>query len=223
MKRRNEKKNLNKMTLDTCPKKEYLEIQDEIYKLSLDVLSKEELESAEEISIDLISSKKKKENARLRLRKIVGAKPSRPLFYANADLRHLPRYTRNPIRYLGDYIDHLIKFWSSEINGEKFLKKSLGVNLTQMKGKIEESLRINLSRYNNFCYVPAKHDFSRKGRPHRFTCKEAVYIAFLTISLARKILLLSDKAKKYSLGEINDDWAIMKYNSENKDSLCELN
>lgn len=209
------------MTLDTSSKEEYLDIQKEILNLAQRTLSKEEISLAEEISIGLVSSKKKKENARLKIRNIVGVKPSRHLFYANADLRFLPRYTRNPIRYLGDYIDHLVKFLSSEINGEKFLTKSLGINLKQLKGKIEENLRLKLVDYNNFCYVPAKHDFNLNGRKHRFTAKEAVYIAMLTITLSKAILINSSKGRDYSDGRINDDWAKMQYSPDNQDSLCD--
>ena len=183
------------MTIDTCPKNEYLEIQEEIYQLALKILTSNEIKIAEEISLDLVSSKKKKEKARIRLRSIVGTVPSRPLFYANINLRYLPRYTRNPIRYLGDYIDHLIKFWSSEINGNSFLTKSLGINLRQMKRKINEDLRLELIKYNDLCYVPAKHDFNVKKRRHRFTCKEAVYISFITMALAKLILPNSKKQR----------------------------
>lgn len=210
------------MTLDSCPKSEYLNLSKDILFLAEKILSKEELDIADKLSEDLISSKTKKENARKELMKLVGVKPSRPLFYANIDLKNLPRYTRSLIRYLGDYIDHLVKFWSSEINGISYLKKSLGPNLGKLKGKINEDLRINLAVYNNFCYVPAKHDFKRNGRKHRFTSKEAVYVCFMTMSLAKQIMLYSEKAKKYSNCEINDDWADMKYQSENKDELCSV-
>jgi hypothetical protein len=209
------------MTIDTCPKKDYLEIQKEILELASEVLSKEEIGLSEKISNDLISSKGKKEKARITLRRLVGVKPSRPLFYANLELKSLPRYTRNPIRYLGDYLDHLIKFWASEINGNEFLKKSLGINLQRMKGKIDEKLRLNLINYNNFCYVPAKHDFNVIERKRRFTCKEAVYIIFITMALSKIIISKSEKARQYSNSEINDDWALMKYSSENKDVLVE--
>ncbi len=134
----------------------------------------------------------------------------------------MPRYIRNPIRYLGDYIDHLVKFWSSEINGVPYLKKSLGINLEKLKGKIDEDLRINLAQYNNFCYVPAKHDFNRRGRKHRFTAKEAVYICFMTMNLSKQITSHSEKAKKYSNCESDDDWADMKYQPENKDTICSI-
>lgn len=209
------------MTIDSCPKEEYLEIQEEIYNLAIKVFSEEYSEMAEKISLDLISSKKKKEMAKIKLKRIVGSRPSRPLFYANSHVSDLPRYTRNLIRYLGDYIDHLIKFWSSELNGKKFLTKSLGVSLKFLKGKIDEDLRQSLIVYNDYCYVPAKHDFNVKKRKHRFTCKEAVYIALMTMELGEIIKKNSEIAKKYALGEIDDNWAPMKYSLENKDSFYE--
>ena len=205
------------MTIDTCPKGEYLEIQKEIYNLALKVITLDEIKTADNISLDLTSSKERKRKARSQLKIIIGMKPYRPLFYANFHLNHLPRYTRDPIRYLGDYIDHLVKFWSSEINGVHFLIKSLGVNLKHLKRKINEDLRINLIDYNDLCYVPAKHDFKVIGKRRRFTCKEAVYISFITIALAKQIIQSSEKARKYSSEEINDDWSPMKDNSENKD------
>lgn len=121
------------MTSDVCSKTEYLQIQPAILDLAKKTLPPEKLLVAEQFSTDLISSKSKKERARLMLRRLVGVQPSRPLLYANTYLGHLPRFTRDPIRYVGDYIDHLVKFWSSEINGDVHLKKSMGANLKALK------------------------------------------------------------------------------------------
>ena len=202
------------MTKDTCPKDEYLEIDKNIQNLADEILSKSELEIGNQISEGLVSSKKKKEWARTQLRVIVGMKPKRPLFYANLDLQYLPQRTRNPVRDLGDYIDHLVKFWTSEIlKNNKYLKESLGKNLYRLSGKIDEDLRLKLNKYNDFCYVPAKHDFEVKNRVHRITSKEAVFIALLTMKFAKIIKDESPLAKAYAEETIEDDWAEMRYSN----------
>ncbi len=204
------------MTKDTCSKEEYLEIYPDILNLVKEVLIPEDIELGNQISEGLVSSNKKKEWARLRIRKIVGNTPKRPLYYANIDLKYLPRFTRNPARYLGDYVDHLIKFWSSEIVGKTCLKKSLGTNLNLLIGKIDETLRNQLIKYNDLCYVPAKHDFNPKGRVHRITAKECVFIALLSMKFAETIKSYSVLARDYSEEKIDDNWAEMRYTEDDQ-------
>lgn len=104
------------------------------------------------------------------------------------------------MRYLGDYIDVLVKEMSFEFTGnEESLKSPLGRNLRVVKDKIPDELYNKLSTYNDFLYVPGKHDFNvPANRKHRFTSKEVVIAAFVTMKLASEIKSLSKMAREYS-------------------------
>lgn len=183
----------------TCPKSEYLMIDEGIYSLAHDILDPSEIDEAEEISLDITSSKSKRDYAITRLQAMTGVKPKRPLYYCHHELEHLPHWTRDAVRYIGDYIDQLIKYLASEVlDNPENQTKSLGVNLGKLGKKLPEQLHHNLVRYNKLIYVPAKHEFSVKHRRHLFTSKEVVFIYFISLKLKNDILKLSKDAKKYS-------------------------
>jgi len=175
-----------------------------VSELAKDTLSPSELEEAEEISWMLAGSKRQKRVAVCRLTEIVVPPPKRPLYYAQHEMEFLPRWTRNGIRYLGDYIDLLVKAMAFEFTKEpRCLKSSLGVNIQKVRPKkygIPLELLDKLTRYNSFLYQPGKHDFDiPRGRRHRFTSKEVVLTAFITMKLADEIKNLSQHATKISL------------------------
>jgi hypothetical protein len=118
----------------------------------------------------------------------------------------LPRWTRNGIRYLGDYIDLLVKALAFEITKDPHCtQSSLGANIHKLSPKkhgIPQELVDKLKKYNSFLYQPGKHDFNiPHGRSHRFTSKEAVFTAFITMKLADEIKKLSQHATKVSLDQ----------------------
>ena len=163
--------------------------------------SKEKL--ADELSDAIVVSKLQRKNAINKLREIVGMKPKRPMFYLNHELVDLPRWTRGAVKYLGDYMDHLVKFFSSQnLNNSKYESKSLGYNINSIKNIIPPELSNNILIYNQEFYVPAKHDFKVIGRRHRFTCKEVVYCCFITIKIGKELIKLSDHAKKWAEDKI---------------------
>jgi len=183
----------------TCPPSEYLKIDNNIKSLANEILSNEEIFEAETISQSL-----EKKSSRLKairfLQKKVGDRPKRPIYYANFELNYLPYRTRDAVRYAGDYIDQLVKCLAIEIWGNpSYGQKSLGVNLRHLHNKIPELLYSGLERYNNWIYVPAKHEFKiKEGRKHLFTSKEVVYIYYITLKLKEKIVEISKEAKNYS-------------------------
>lgn len=184
-----------------------MEIAPDFLAFSREVLSTEKIREADEIARNLASSKKKKEQAIMKLRRLIGMKPKRPMFYINIDLKGLPYQTRHLMRELGDYIDHLIKFLSWEkLNDEKKMKTSLGGNLRSLNGILSEDLRSLLIRYDDLAYVPAKHDFNVPKRRHRFTSREVVHTLFITLQLGKEIIRLSEKARAYSEEKTNDLW-----------------
>ncbi len=178
----------------TCKKEEYLEIDEKILILSKRILTKKQIDECEELS-KLICTKEKK-IAINKLRILIGRRPKRPLYYLDHELQFLPRWTRNSIKFLGDYLDNLIKYVALEYLGLK--AKPLGVNLSSLKNKLPAKLHNELTEYNELIYVPAKHDFNVKNRRHRFTSKEVVYTAYITIVLAEQIKEISKSALLYS-------------------------
>ena len=91
--------------------KEALDISPEVSALARKVLTKAEIEKADSISLMLIG-KGTKNKGIAELRKIVVYRPKRPLSYAYYELGFLPRWTRNAVRYLCDYVDQLCKHWA---------------------------------------------------------------------------------------------------------------
>jgi len=154
----------------------------------------------------LAGSKTRKREAFYRLHELVHPPPKRPLYYAQHELEFLPRWTRDGIRYLGDYIDMLVKAMAFEFTKDPNCKKrSLGRNIQLLEAKkygIPPDLIERLERYNSFLYQPGKHDFSLpSGRSHRFTSREVVLTAFITMKLAEDIKKLSQYATRVSLDQ----------------------
>lgn len=75
--------------------------------------------------------------------------------------------------------------------------------LNPQKHEISAELIDKLKRYNSFLYCPGKHDFKvPPGRGHRFTSKEVVLTAFITMKLAADIKKISQTASKVSLDQV---------------------
>ena len=133
-------------------------------------------------------------NAIRRLTTLVSPPPKRPLYYAQHEMEFLPRWTRDGIRYLGDYIDVLVKHLAFQLSGdERSAKQSLGpciemINRGQNRTSYAELIGL-LKRYNSFLYRPGKHDFKLPGdrKGHRFTSREVVLTAYVTMNLATRI------------------------------------
>ena len=174
-----------------------------VRELAKDVLTPSELDKAENTSTMLAGNRRNKKEAVLFLVDLVAPPPKRPLYYAQHEMKFLPRWTRNGIRYLGDYIDLLVKAMAFEYTKDHGCKKSsLGINLRRLKPKkykIAPDLLDKLRRYNSFLYQPGKHDFRLpKGRGHRFTSREVVLTAFITMKIAEEIKKISRFAKQLS-------------------------
>lgn len=179
---------------------DFIEIAPEILLFGQKVLTIDQLKFADELAFDLAIPKKRRGVIKV-LQKEVGSKPNRPLYYVEYHLTHLPRWTRDSMRYLGDYIDQLMKFLTSEkLEHGGYLARSLGYNLNKLRNKniLPQNLINQLYDFNSSLYVPAKHDFDVKNRSHRFTSKEVVYACFITMVLGKKLISLSERAKEYA-------------------------
>jgi hypothetical protein len=171
------------------------------------VLSHDELLKANTIARNLVLSKKKKDQAILGLIAVLPRKPKRPVYYVyDLHLPHLPYYTRDAVRYLGDYIDLLVKYYALDKTGNKKCESSsLGGNLERLKDKIDTVLWSQLKDFEENIYTPAKHVFKVVDRRHRFTAKEVVYTVFIATILGETIKKESKLAKDVADDKIYDN------------------
>lgn len=182
----------------TGDKTEALLVSDDVLDLAKRVLSSEEIDHANEITLMIVGSEFLRKKGIATLMKILGTKPYRPLIYANNELQYLPHWTRDSVRYVCDYIDQLCKHWAyiytqriTSLNG------SMGSSLKTIRKKESgnnDVLIDILEKFNNVFYVPAKHDFSLpEGRKnHRITVKEVVYTVFISVELAKRIKMITN-------------------------------
>jgi hypothetical protein len=181
----------------TCPKSEYLEINLEILTLAEELLSEDEILEAEKLSLN-ISKKSTRLTAQTKLKRMLGVRPKRPIYYANSEIDRLPHWTRYAIENLGHFIDNMIKCVAVEkLADPKCNESPLGSNLTKLKNKLPTDLYLELVNFNKLIYRPAKHDFDVKNRSHRFTCKEVVFTIFITLKLKEKLIKISKEVKDY--------------------------
>jgi hypothetical protein len=160
----------------------------------------EKIHLADKLSEDLCNGKKTREMARIILMNVVKPPPKRPLYYCHYEIRFLPRWTRNIVRYLGDYIDLLERMAWKKFAQEKY-KPGISPKLLREKLKkfIPGELFEKIEEYDKLFWRPSKHDFNvdESLRRNRFTSRETVYCIFITLELA-------DRIKKFA--EIDDCW-----------------
>jgi len=163
----------------------------EILSLAKELLSEDQFNKAMKLSIMLVSSKTVKRDAIEQLTTIVAPPPKRPMYYAQHEIQFLPRWTRDAIRYLGDYVDLVSRHLVYELWKVRLGNASLGVaiNLLETRRGLPDNILIWLRAYNQFLYRPGKHDFKLpQGRSeHRFTSQETVLTAFVTLRLVETL------------------------------------
>ena len=116
---------------------EALVASEEIVELAEEVLSPKQFARAIELSEMLVYTKSQREEAIYELKELIAPPPKRPLYYAQHELGFLPRWTRDAIRDLGDYIDILTKHLAYELTKDNRVRSSpMGANI-----KIIESMK----------------------------------------------------------------------------------
>lgn len=185
----------------TSDASEYLLAAPEVVSLARDILSEEEYWEAEELAKKLTGNKRAKDLAKARLIELVKPPPKRPIYYAQHEMEYLPRWTRNALRYLGDFVDMLVKSSVYEKSRDhRVFASSFGPAISQFRRYWPNhgSLADLLSRYNHFLYRGAKHDFTLPAnrKSHRFTSREVVLTAFITMNLADRLTSISSAARE---------------------------
>jgi hypothetical protein len=196
----------------TCPKSEYLEINPEILALAEELLSSNEIQCAEELSINL-ARKSTRLSAQAALKKMLGYRPKRPIYYAYLEIDRLPHLTRYLIENMGHFVDSMVKCVVTEkLATTKYNNKPLGQNLPKLQNKIPGELYSTIEKFNLLIYVPAKHDFNVINRSHRFTSKEVVFTIYITLKLKEKITEISNEVEAYCSDKTNDRYGLPSYN-----------
>lgn len=172
----------------------------EISVLARDVLNTAELKQAEILGQKLLGTEEERDSAVQVLQKLVGYTPKRPLFYAWGAIGNLPKQTRPVVEDLGHHVDHLVKYYAAELlTRKKNTHQSLGTNLRDVKGKMDEQLWSALDRYNRLIYVPAKHEFNiPEGKAHLFSCIDAALVCFISMKLAATLMQISGEARTFA-------------------------
>ena len=175
-----------------------------VVDLAREILTPEEYIEAEKTAVELVRTKKSQQNALDRLTTLVAPPPERPLSNVQKELQELPRFTRDSIRYLGEYVELMVRALSFELTGDAASQtRSLGSNIRRIKLRkfgVSPELLDQLTKFSSFIYSPGKHDFTlEKGQRHRFTTREVVLTAFIAMRLAEKLKKLSTSAKLQSL------------------------
>lgn len=178
----------------------------DILSLAKEILPEPVYLEAERFASMLTSSPAQKKIARLALINILLPPPKRPVYYLAHELEFLPRWTREPLRIMGDYIDMLTKAATYEKTRDaKIFRVPFGpaIDLFAKCYPNDTQLADCLLRYNRFLYRDAKHDFVLPAgrREHRFTSREVVLCLYTTRELADRIKSLSTTAMRVSLDQ----------------------
>ena len=176
----------------TGDRSEALTSADEILNLAKELLSTDDFDRAIKLSTMLVSSKTVKRTAIEELVELAAPPPKRPMSYAQHEIQFLPRWTRDALRYLGDYVDVVAKhltyeLWKDSAPGNAPLGASIA--LLETRKALPDSILTWLKTYNSFIYRPAKHDFRLPGgrKLHRFTSQETVLTLFVTLKLVEML------------------------------------
>lgn len=179
----------------TCSREEFLELSNDISELSDKVLTRRQIEKAEKLSIMLVQSEKSKNQAIEELLHILPIRPKRPLSCCRQELKHLPRFTRDAIKYLGNYIDLLVKWKTYDLTKNPInLRSALGNNIDYLKNEFEDKFVESIRQFSRIC-VNAQHTFDEGKKRYRFTPKEVVHTVFIVANIGNKLIGNSDFVK----------------------------
>jgi hypothetical protein len=188
-------------------------------KLAQRILPASQYEEAQTIS--LMIYRKERLRAIHRLKEIAKPPPRRPLWYLQAELMRLPRWTRTCMDFLGAYIEILAAGMTFELTEDRScLCHPLGSNIYALSHQhnVSSDLVECLKEFNSVIYRPAKHLFNTPvAQEHLFTSKDVVLTVFIAKNLAHKITSLSKLATDLSLGkaEIAIDHITYNYDCDN--------
>jgi len=178
----------------------------EIACLAERILSEQHYQQAEELARKFSGTSDDKASARNELSEMLQPPPLRPLAYAPWEAQFLPRWSRDTLRILGDFVYKLVKAAVYEKTGDS------NVHWSSLKQAIDEFDRCwtdssevteVLRSFHSTLYRDAEGEVRplEGYKEHRFVARDAVLIAFVAMSLAEKITSISHVAQKARLDE----------------------
>jgi len=167
-----------------------------------DILTDEEYEKAHELSWNVArGSKQQRFEARVVLMQMLEP-PPRMLETAQSQIQNLPTSRYNSVQALRDYMDVLVKAISFEFTRNPDCKEdSLTENIARLDSEgVYQELVDNLKAYDDLFYdSQGSRLFGTPRQEHHFTSRETVYMVFFTLKLAKRLMKVSEIAKKISL------------------------
>ena len=110
----------------------------------------------------------------------------KPLFYAMTHAIGRGITKRDAIRYLGDYIDKLVKAMClDKTKNKKCLHRSLSTNICNLKQLIPKKLYDNITNYNKI-YVYSKHVFPNTLPGKSFSNKRINILYFYNCNIRKQ-------------------------------------
>lgn len=186
---------------ETGKSSEALLADEQILSLAKELLPESTYTEAESLAKMLTESKSRKAVSISQLISVLRPPPKRPIYYLEREIRSLPHWTRNAMRFLGDYVDMLVKAAAYEkLKDNRIFDNAFGpaIGKFEIAYPKEKMLANYLSRYNKFLYRDAKHDMQlpTNRKEHRFTSREVVLCMFISKELATRVIKLSELASK---------------------------
>ena len=155
---------------ETGKSSEALLADDPILALAKTLLDKDEYSEAEKLAKMLTQSNKVRDAARVRLLSVLKPPPKRPIYYLEREILSLPRWTRNAMRFLGDYVDMLVKAAAFDVirNDRILYNVSLGPAIRYFEKAYpgETDLARQLGRVHTKQGIGDKGEVDKKHKHH---------------------------------------------------------
>jgi hypothetical protein len=183
------------------------DLADEIASLSHDVLLPQEYEDAEQVTQAILAGGRQKKMALGYLQTKTYVRPKRPMYYVRElYIPQLPYYTREMMNYLGAYLDQMVRYAAEDhYHGFLYIRRPMGPNIRSLTGIVSPEKQDQLTRFNKYIYIPAKHDFDVQNREHRFTVREVVLTIFVTMKLCEYLKNISLLARHYAEDKLPEE------------------
>ncbi len=180
----------------------------EIVSLARATLGEQDYRKAETLAEKFYGTGEDKAAARCELLEMLEPPPERPLYYAQWEGQFLPRWARDIVRILGDFVYRLVK---AAIND-----KAAGSNLTftSLEQAIdgfeacwadEIELTGLIKSFSSALYQDNSDAPEEGYTPHRFSARDAAWLTYVAIALADRITMVSPLALSVRLDEDGKD------------------
>ena len=169
----------------------------EIVALAAAVLGETEYQKAGTLAEKFYGTGEDKAAARCELLEMLEPPPERPLYYAQWEGQFLPRWARDIVRILGDFIYRLVKAAILEKPADSaatFTSLQQALDTFEDCWAEEKELAGLLRSFNSALYQDMT-DVAEEGYiPHRFNARDAAWLTYIAVTLAERITRVSHLA-----------------------------